>query len=49
MKTFSTKKTSEIKTDFELPFVLFDEINNITQKEETIENTNNDASIISKC
>ena len=46
MKTFSTKKTSEIKTDFELPFVLFDEINNITQKEETIENTNTDASII---
>lgn len=46
MKTFSTKKTSEIKTDFELPFVLFDEINNITQKEQTIENTNTDASII---
>lgn len=46
MKNFSTKKTSEIKTDFELPFVLFDEINNITQKEETIENTNNDSSII---
>ena len=46
MKTFSTKKTSELKTDFELPFVLFDEINNVTQKEETIENTNNDGSII---
>lgn len=46
MKTFSTKKTSELKTDFELPFALFDEINNITQKEETIENTNNDGSII---
>lgn len=46
MKTFSTKKTSEIKNDFELPFVLFDEINNVTQEEKTIENTNNDASII---
>lgn len=34
MKTFSTKKTSEIKTDFELPFVLFDEINNVTQEDE---------------
>ena len=48
MKTFSTKKTSEIKNDFELPFVLFDEINNVTQKEKTIENTNNDASIINE-
>lgn len=46
MKTFSTKKTSEIKNDFELPFVLFDEINNVTQEEKTIKNTNNDASII---
>lgn len=46
MKNFSTKKTSEIKNDFELPFVLFDEINNVTQEEKTIENTNNDASII---
>ena len=46
MKTFSTKKTSEIKNDFELPFVLFDEINNVTQEEKSIENTNNDASII---
>lgn len=46
MKTFSTKKTSKIKNDFELPFVLFDEINNVTQDEKTIENTNNDASII---
>ena len=46
MKTFSTKKTSETKNDFELPFVLFDEINNVTQEEKTIENTNNDASII---
>lgn len=34
MKTFSTKKTSEIKNDFELPFVLFDEINNVTQEDE---------------
>lgn len=48
MKTFSTKKTSEIKNDFELPFVLFDEINNVTQEEKTIENTNNDASIINE-
>ena len=48
MKTFSTKKTSELKTDFELPFVLFDEINNITQKEETIENTHNNDSIINE-
>jgi hypothetical protein len=48
MKTFSTKKTSEIKTDFELPFVLFDEINNITQKEETIENTHDNDSIINE-
>lgn len=48
MKTFSTKKTSEIKTDFELPFALFDEINNVTQKEETIENTNDDDSIINE-
>lgn len=46
MKTFSTKKTSEIKNDFELPFVLFDEINNVIQEEKTIENTNNDDSII---
>lgn len=46
MKTFSTKKTSEIKNDFELPFVLFDEINNVIQEDETIENTNNDDSII---
>ena len=36
MKTFSTKPTSEIKKSFELPFALFDEINNVTQKEETI-------------
>lgn len=34
MKTFSTKKTSEIKTDFELSFVLFNEINNVTQEDE---------------
>ena len=36
MKTFSTKKTSEIKTDFELPFALFDEINEVAQEKEPI-------------
>lgn len=48
MKTFSTKPTSEIKKSFELPFALFDEINNVTQKEEAIENTNDDDSIINE-
>lgn len=36
MKTFSTKKTSEIKTSFELPFALFDEINEVAQENESI-------------
>lgn len=36
MKTFSTKKTSELKTDFELPFALFDEINEVAQENEPI-------------
>ena len=40
MKTFSTKKTSEIKTDFELPFALFDEVNEVTQENEQITITN---------
>lgn len=36
MKTFSTKKTSELNTDFELPFALFDEINEVAQENEKI-------------
>lgn len=36
MKTFSTKKTSEINTNFELPFALFDEVNEVTQENEQI-------------
>ena len=46
MKTFSTKKISEIKKWFWATIVLFDEINNVIQEDETIENTNNDDSII---
>ena len=46
MKTFSTKKTSEIKTDFELPFALFDEINEITQENEQIIDGHDNESII---
>ena len=46
MKTFSTKKTSELKTDFELPFALFDEINEITQENEPIINIHTNESII---
>ena len=46
MKTFSTKKTSEIKTDFELPFALFDEINEVTQENEPIINGHDNKSII---
>lgn len=46
MKTFSTKKTSEIKTDFELPFALFDEVNEVTQENEPITNGHDDESII---
>ena len=45
MKTFSTKPTSEINRNFELPFALFDEINNVTQKDESIEIAHNDDSI----
>lgn len=40
MKTFSTKKTSEINTNFELPFALFDEVNEVTQENEQITITN---------
>ena len=46
MKTFSTKKTSEIKTDFELPFALFDEINEVAQEKEPIMDIQIDESII---
>lgn len=46
MKTFSTKKTSEIKTDFELPFALFDEINDVAQEKEPIMDIQIDESII---
>lgn len=46
MKTFSTKKTSEIKTDFELPFALFDEINKVAQEKEPIMDIQIDESII---
>ena len=46
MKTFSTKKTSEIKTDFELPFALFDEVNDVTQEKEPIMDIQIDESII---
>ena len=48
MKTFSTKPTSEIKKSLELPFALFDEINNVTQKDDTIENKHNNDSIINE-
>lgn len=46
MKTFSTKKTSELKTDFELPFALFDEVNEVTQENEPIMDIHNNESII---
>lgn len=46
MKTFSTKKTSEIKTEFELPFALFDEINEVAQEKEPIMDIQIDESII---
>lgn len=46
MKTFSTKKTSEIKTDFELPFALFDEVNEVTQEKEPNMDIQIDESII---
>lgn len=46
MKTFSTKKTSEIKIDFELPFALFDEINEVAQEKEPIMDIQIDESII---
>lgn len=46
MKTFSTKKTSEIKTEFELPFALFDEINEVDQEKEPIMDIQIDESII---
>ena len=46
MKTFSTKKTSKIKTDFELPFALFDEVNEVTQENEPITNGHDNESII---
>lgn len=46
MKTFSTKKTSEIKTDFELPFALFDEINEVAQEKKPIMDIQIDESII---
>lgn len=46
MKTFSTKKTSEIKTDFELPFALFDEVNEVTQETEQIIDGHDNESII---
>lgn len=48
MKTFSTKKTSEIKNDFELPFVLFDEVNEVTQENEQIIDIHNEESIINE-
>ena len=46
MKTFSTKKTSELKTDFELPFALFDEVNKVTQEKEQFIDIHDDESII---
>lgn len=46
MKTFSTKKTSEIKTDFELPFALFDEVNEVTQENEQFIDIHDEESII---
>lgn len=46
MKTFSTKKTSEIKTDFEIPFALFDEVNEVTQENEQIIDGHDNESII---
>lgn len=46
MKTFSTKKTSEINTNFELPFALFDEINEVAQEKEPIMDIQIDESII---
>ena len=46
MKTFSTKKTSEINTDFELPFALFDEVNEVAQEKEPIMDIQIDESII---
>ena len=48
MKTFSTKKTSEINTNFELPFALFDEVNEVTQKDEIIEHTHLNNSTINE-
>ena len=48
MKTFSTKKTSEIKTEFELPFALFDEINEVTQENEPITDGHDNESIINE-
>lgn len=48
MKTFSTKKTSEIKTDFELPFALFDEVNEVTQENEQIIDIHDEESIINE-
>ena len=46
MKTFSTRKTSEIKTDFELPFALFDEVNEIAQENKKIIDSHGEESII---
>lgn len=46
MKTFSTKKTSELKTDFELPFALFEEVNEVTQENESIMDIHTNESII---
>ena len=46
MKTFSTKKTSEINTNFELPFALFDEVNEVTQENEQIIDSHGEESII---
>ena len=46
MKTFSTKKTSELKTDFELPFALFDEVNEVTQENEQFIDIHDEESII---
>jgi hypothetical protein len=48
MKTFSTKKTSELKTDFELPFALFDEVNEVTQENEQIIDGHDEESIINE-
>lgn len=46
MKTFSTKKTSEINTNFELPFALFDEVNVVAQENEPITDIQINESII---